>query len=653
MLQRYAVDPQDGDDRGAGGRPIAAGRRSLTDRLAARPIQRRATTAAPAAASPQREPAGDPFWFADGGAQEVADRGVAAAASPLPHLATIQASFGRHDVTGARAEIGGAGAEAADQLGAEAYATGDRVAFARRAGSLHTAAHEAAHVVQQRGGVQLLGGLGAADDEHERHADEVAARVVAGHSAEDLLDHYAGGLPEAGVQRLVRIGKVPKRATRQQELAIDKILDLLAGPVGSGPLSVLLSYLTTSTRSHLHIEFETIEEDAPVHGQTGIFLGGHRHEESVMLQEAALVDPAPLLAGDCSLVVSVRIFLGPNTPAHEVATTILHELELHAVPAGLLLQRLEFVRTKMGNDAERILGMILQYLAKADDHRNLDRLIDLVESGRQVYQACKQTSLEKWALGTLRTICEDAQEQLVAVALKSPEEKDLERIDHLTNVVKHALGQGEPSGPKPEGLSAPHPYRTVTTAKDRTLDEKEVVEFFLSGVRDRRAMEVMVEELGTTYGVPRHESIALFNREVAPLLFAEAPSHKDFELLMQFMESYGVPPPVVMDLYEKHGGKRDEMDDEKPSRFKLPPPRERAFFTDEHREPDWTPITNHYVPRSVLEAHAELPPRTWIVVDGYQMRVYYTDKSGVRGASKVTGSDYGKYMVLRFEVRGG
>ena len=72
-------------------------------------------------------------------------------------------------------------------MGAEAYATGDHIVLGR-GNDLHTVAHEAAHVVQQRGGVQLKGGVGEAGDAHERHADAVADRVVAGQSAEDLLD---------------------------------------------------------------------------------------------------------------------------------------------------------------------------------------------------------------------------------------------------------------------------------------------------------------------------------------------------------------------------------------------------------------------------------------------------------------------------------
>jgi LysM repeat protein len=96
------------------------------------------------------------------------------------------------------------------------------VAFAG-APSLHTAAHEAAHVVQQRGGVQLLGGVGAAGDEHEQHANAVADAVVTGGSAEGLLDAYAPGggggpgAPSAGVQRY-EAGEHAKAGDTQAEL---------------------------------------------------------------------------------------------------------------------------------------------------------------------------------------------------------------------------------------------------------------------------------------------------------------------------------------------------------------------------------------------------------------------------------------------------
>ena len=117
---------------------------------------------------------------------ELAGAGTSGASTSLPHLDRIQQSFGPHDVSGVQAHVGGPATEASQAMGAEAYATGNHVAF-RMAPDLHTAAHEAAHVVQQRAGVQLSGGVGQVGDTYEQQADAVADRVVAGQSAADLL----------------------------------------------------------------------------------------------------------------------------------------------------------------------------------------------------------------------------------------------------------------------------------------------------------------------------------------------------------------------------------------------------------------------------------------------------------------------------------
>lgn len=134
--------------------------------------------------------------------QRTADAGVARANAPLPHRDIIQRAFGRHAVQDVKATVGGDAAEATGAIGAAAYAKGDRVAFAKDP-DLHTAAHEAAHVVQQRRGVELDGGVGKAGDAYEKHADAVADRVVAQESAESLLEAAPGGGGGAseGVQR--------------------------------------------------------------------------------------------------------------------------------------------------------------------------------------------------------------------------------------------------------------------------------------------------------------------------------------------------------------------------------------------------------------------------------------------------------------------
>jgi|GEM_PF-1615476 len=161
-----------------------AGKRSLTDALSptTAPVQRKATGAT-----------------TDDHVHETAQRGVAGGGSTLPHLDAIQRAFGPHDVSQIQAHTGDQAARASNDIGAQAYATGNHVAFAGTP-DLHTTAHEAAHVVQQRAGVHLKGGVGEAGDAYERNADDVADRVVRGQSAVDLLPG-GGASPGAAVQR--------------------------------------------------------------------------------------------------------------------------------------------------------------------------------------------------------------------------------------------------------------------------------------------------------------------------------------------------------------------------------------------------------------------------------------------------------------------
>ncbi len=131
----------------------------------------------------------------DAGLHAMAAEGLSGSGGSMPFGQQIQASFGQHDVSGVSVHQDSRAADAAAGMGAKAYASGDDVAMGGPA-DLHTMAHEAAHTVQQRGGVQLQGGVGKAGDSYERHADAVADKVVAGESAEGLLDQVAS--PEAG-----------------------------------------------------------------------------------------------------------------------------------------------------------------------------------------------------------------------------------------------------------------------------------------------------------------------------------------------------------------------------------------------------------------------------------------------------------------------
>lgn len=162
------------------------GKVSRSDRLAPLPVQRRAT--------------GDIDAEDDAA---IAEAGLSGAVAPLPHLETIQDAFGEHDVSGVTAARGRDAALASESIGAAAYTSGDRVALPGSV-DLFTAAHEAAHVIQQRAGAVSGEGVAAETEELERHADRVAESVVAGRSAAPLLDEVAGrgaAAPGAAVQR--------------------------------------------------------------------------------------------------------------------------------------------------------------------------------------------------------------------------------------------------------------------------------------------------------------------------------------------------------------------------------------------------------------------------------------------------------------------
>lgn|GEM_PF-6865332 len=138
---------------------------------------------------------------------------MSGAGQRMPHYDLIQRAFGLHDVSTIQAFVDGPAREASEQMGAEAYAQGDRVAFKRQP-DVHTAAHEAAHIVQQRSGRVPAGHVGTAGDAHERHADAVADAVVRGEDAAPLLAHHGGGANATASMAVQRVdGPLDNRTT--------------------------------------------------------------------------------------------------------------------------------------------------------------------------------------------------------------------------------------------------------------------------------------------------------------------------------------------------------------------------------------------------------------------------------------------------------
>jgi hypothetical protein len=119
-----------------------------------------------------------------------AAHGVSGPGGQLPYVDQIQRAFGGHDLSGVRAHVDERAAAANAAMGSMAYTRGEHIAFGASP-DLHTAAHEAAHVLQQRAGVNVAGGVGARGDAHEQQANAVADSVVAGRSAASFIAAFA------------------------------------------------------------------------------------------------------------------------------------------------------------------------------------------------------------------------------------------------------------------------------------------------------------------------------------------------------------------------------------------------------------------------------------------------------------------------------
>ena len=145
--------------------------------------------------------------------------GIAGPGRPLPFLDTIQRSFGRHDLSAVEAHVDARAMAGARALGTSAFAAGNHVAFADSP-SLHMVAHEAAHVVQQRRGVELNSGVGHTGDEYEQHANQVADLVVKSESCENLLGEpsQTAHVAHGGAVQRYEAGEHAKMGDTQEHL---------------------------------------------------------------------------------------------------------------------------------------------------------------------------------------------------------------------------------------------------------------------------------------------------------------------------------------------------------------------------------------------------------------------------------------------------
>jgi len=166
------------------GQPQSPGKRTLVEQANPQgaPVQRH-----PASAPAAREAIADPGT--------AADTAFAGAAREVPHRAQMEQAFGR-SFGGVKAFTGPQAAAASDALGADAFASGNHVAFRDASPDPELVAHELTHVVQQSGRTPEVAprGVSSPGDASETEADRVAERVATGRSAGPITAAPSGAL---------------------------------------------------------------------------------------------------------------------------------------------------------------------------------------------------------------------------------------------------------------------------------------------------------------------------------------------------------------------------------------------------------------------------------------------------------------------------
>lgn len=147
---------------------------------------------------------------------------------PAAERSYYETRFGA-DLGTVRLHTDAAAADLSARLRARAFTAGPDVYFAADAyrpdspEGRFLIAHELTHVLQQRKGVQVEGGMGRVGDAHERQADAVAARVARGsHAGEAGLAGAAAPAPASPVvQRYAEItGQVYDRLSDDGKMAV-------------------------------------------------------------------------------------------------------------------------------------------------------------------------------------------------------------------------------------------------------------------------------------------------------------------------------------------------------------------------------------------------------------------------------------------------
>lgn len=404
----------------------------------------------------------------------------------------------------------------------------------------------------------------------------------------------------------------------------------------SVPLTELLTLVAKSKTCDLVIRMLASGDGS--HGHTGAFISASESpsEDPTLLEEAFLTKPGMIL-GQHTWLIETRIAAGPDSDPSAAIVSLLHELELHAVPAGLLLQ--ELAKAGLGDSDGASLPLVLSYMRR-DQHLDLGRQEQYVRAAARFERAIQQDQDLAW-LGKdlLRGASLDAIDTFGTSENQAGDNGSEARVRWLGAAVP-AIQAGGPdtviTAPKPPARQ----LRTWVKA-----DGTDALDLMARRVSARVPMPDVLDEARIVAGVTVASVLDQYRKQVVPALLAHGPADlTDEGRKHAFLTYHGVPGLLALRVIEVAGTLQP------PSVTVTPawPPAGMPVFWLNPKEvaQDWSPLAA--LPQSVQDtAGLKHGDRIWLHGAVYKVAAEDTPPAGPRVRARYfPHKRTGKYVAL-------
>jgi hypothetical protein len=390
--------------------------------------------------------------------------------------------------------------------------------------------------------------------------------------------------PDRRVRRKLSVSYKDEVATATRS-SISLVLEQLQQGAGSRELTGALTYLFGSSTSHLVIAVVPADSGQTTHGTTDIRVGKLEQIDPPLIQEQIMRNPWRFFF-DPHLTVQVTLYVPADQTLRETAVTLLHELELHAVPAIRLLRTIDGILAAQPN-VEKIVNAVLAFMMKPDEHRDLERLVGLIQGAAQLRNQLRSTPFAAWGQRVLKGVCTDAIEQLAASALRSgADEEALGQLKYLGELAKSLEAGAKPPAPLPEGASTSSPTTTTTGRRSPTdlPSVPKIAEIIRKLVVQRMPWQQILFEMTHRFGVPKEMTIDLYHNAVVPWLAQKLPQEANQETRLRLLLDHGVPQSIAVDVILGKKMKRSGLNLPELDYARTRPPAERrAVFLNGRR----------------------------------------------------------------------